>query len=240
MRRVAVFRPADERIEAAVALLESLGVDPVPDPMLEIRPTAALPEPADFVILTSTTGAAIVADAGWDPGDAVVCAVGETTAGALRDAGYEVGVVPGEFSSAGLVAALGSRVKGRTVEVARSAHGGSTLLDGLRDAGAEVHETVLYVLGRPGDSGASADLAAAGELAGALFTSSRTVEHFLAAAEERGIRGEAIAGLNRAVVGAISTSPAATARSHGIEVDVVPERADFEALARTVVERIEG
>ena len=238
MTRVAVFRPADERIETAVELLESLGVEPVADPMLAVRPSGSVPEPADFVVLTSTTGVDLVADAGWDPGDAVVCAVGAKTADALRDRGYEVEVVPEEFNSAGLVAALRDRVGGKRVEVARSAHGSDTLPDGLREAGAAVHETVLYELERPADSGTSADLAAAGELDGALFTSSRTVEHFLAAAEERGEREAAVAGLNRAVVGAISESPAGTAESHGVAVDVVPETASFEALARAVVGRL--
>ena len=238
MTRVAVFRPADERIEAAVALLESLGVEPVADPMLAVRPTGALPQPADFVILTSTTGVDLVADAGWDPGDAVVCAVGATTADALRERGYDVDVVPEEFNSAGLVDTLRDRVAGKRVEIARSAHGSDTLPDGLREAGADVHETVLYALERPEGSGTSAALAAAGELDGALFTSSRTVEHFLAAAEERGEREAAIEGLNRAVVGVISGSPAETAESHGVAVDVVPETASFEALARAVVDRL--
>lgn len=238
MTRVAVFRPADERIEAAAELLESLGVDPVADPMLAVRPTGSVPEPADVVILTSTTGVDLVADAGWDPGDAMVCAVGAKTAAALRERGYEVALVPDEFDSAGLVAALRDRVDGKRVEIARSAHGSETLPDGLREAGAAVHETTLYELERPATSGRSADLAAAGELDGALFTSSRTVEHFLAAAEERGEREAAVAGLNRAVVGAISESPAETAEERGIAVDVVPESAGFEALARAVVDRL--
>jgi uroporphyrinogen-III synthase len=80
-------------------------------------------------------------------------------------------------------------------------------------------------------------MAADRELEGACFTSSLTVENFLAAAAERGVRAEAIAGLNEAVVGAIGEPTRETAEAVGIDVDVVPDRADFEELACRVVER---
>ncbi|WP_416838247.1 uroporphyrinogen-III synthase [Haloferax sp. DFSO52] len=234
--RAAVFRPDDERIDAAVELLESLGATPVADPMLAVEPTDATPEPAEFVVLTSKTGVELLADAGWEPGDAVLCCIGPATADAAREAGWTVDRVPDEYTSAGLVAHLAPDVGGRTVEVARSDHGSQVLLDGLRDAGADVHETVLYRLVRPEGSGASAVMAADGDLEAALFTSSLTVEHFLDAAAERGIREAAISGLNRAVVGAIGAPTRETATSHGIDVDVVPDEATFEALACDVVE----
>jgi len=242
---VAVFRPDDGRLEAAGELLESLGATPLADPMLSIEPTGCLPRRADYVVFTSTTGVEIVARERadgpverWDPGDAAVCAVGETTADALRERGYDVAVVPEEFSSSGLVAALEGRVDGAHVELARSDRASGTLPEELRAAGAEVTETTLYRLARPVESGESASLAVAGELDGALFTSSLTVEHFLAAAEERGVRADAVAGLGEAVVGAIAPGPAETAREAGIAVDLVPDRADFETLACAVVEEI--
>lgn len=236
--RVAVFRPDDERLAQAEELLDSLGADPVADPMLEVRPTGESPREGEYVVLTSKTGVELAAEAGWEPGDATVCAIGASTADALRERGYDVDIVPEEYTSAGLVAALESEVEGAEVEVARSDHGSPVLTEGLADAGAgaDVHETILYRLVRPEGSGESAELAAEGDLDAALFTSSLTVEHFLGAAEERGIREEAIAGLNDAVVGAIGPPTRETAESEGIEVDVVPEVADFERLACAVVE----
>jgi uroporphyrinogen-III synthase len=235
--RVAAFRPDDERLADAVELLESLGADPVPDPMLAVEPTDAAPrEDCDFVVLTSKTGVELAAEAGWAPGEATVCAIGESTAESLREAGYTVDVVPEEFSSTGLVEALASEVAGARVEVARSDHGSSVLTAGLEAAGAYVHETVLYRLVRPAESGESVELAAAGELDAALFTSSLTVEHFLDAAEERGIRDGALEGLKDATVGTIGNPTKETAEGSGISVDVVPERADFETLACEVVE----
>ena len=233
----AVFRPDDERLDEAVELLESLGAIPVVDPMLAIRPTNAVPrEDAEYAVLTSKTGVELAADAGWDPGDATVCAIGTATADALRDVGYAVDLVPEEFSSSGLVEALRAEVEGTRVEVARSDHGSAVLTDGLEDAGAYVHETVLYELVRPQGAGRSAELAADGDLDAALFTSSLTVAHFTDVAEARGLREEAIAGLNDAVVGTIGDPTRETAEAAGIEVDVVPETAEFDALAAEVVE----
>jgi len=235
--RVAAFRPADERLADAVELLESLGADPVPDPMLAVKPTDAAPrEDCDFVVLTSKTGVELAAEAGWTPGEATVCAIGESTADALCEAGYTVDIIPEEFSSTGLVEALAAEVAGARVEVARSDHGSAVLTDGLDAAGAYVHETVLYRLVRPPESGESAELAADGDLDATLFTSSLTVEHFLDAAEERGLREDTLDGLETATVGTIGEPTKETAEAAGISVDIVSERADFETLACEVVE----
>lgn len=235
--RVAVFRPDDGRINDAAALLESLGAEPVRDPMLTIEPTGQTPPEADFVVLTSATGVDVLADAGWAPGNATLSCIGESTAEAAEKAGWTVERVPEQYDSEGMVEELESDVSGKSVALARSDRASQTMPEGLRAAGADVIETTLYRLCRPDDAGKSAELAAAGNLDGAAFTSSSTVEGFLAAAEERGVREAAIAGLESAVIGAIAESPAETAREAGISVDVVPDEADFEALARAVVER---
>ena len=235
--RVAAFRPADERLDEAIELLESLGADPVPDPMLAVRSTGTSPRTdPEYVVFTSKTGVELAADSGWTAGDGTVCAIGDSTAAALREAGVTVDLVPEEFSSTGLVATLEDEVAGARVEVARSDHGSAVLTDGLEAAGAYVHETVLYRLVRPPESGESTELAADGDLDAALFTSSLTVRHFLAAAADRGIREDAIAGLRDATVGAIGTPTKETAENAGVPVDVVPDAASFEELACAVVE----
>jgi uroporphyrinogen-III synthase len=234
--RVAVFRPDDERLAGAVELLESLGATPVPDPMLAVESTGNTPEAASYVVLTSKTGAELLSEAGWDPDGATLVCIGPSTADAARAAGWRVDRVPEEYSSAGLVDLLEHEVGGERVAVARSDHGSDVLLDGLRGAGADVHETVLYRLTRPPGSGQSTVMAAGHELEGACFSSSLTVENFLAAAAERGVRDEAVAGLNEAVVGAIGEPTRSTAELHGIDVDIIPDRATFDALVCLVVE----
>ncbi|MGM0448457.1 MAG: uroporphyrinogen-III synthase [Methanobacteriota archaeon] len=238
--RVAVFRPDDERIESAVELLRSLGAEPVADPMLEVEPTGAVPADAPLVVLTSKTGVELAAEAGWEPGDSGLAAIGPATAAAARKAGWTVDVVPEEYTSAGLVAVLEPRVAGERVVVARSDHGSDVLLDGLRDASAEVTETVLYRLARPTGAGDAAELAAAGDLDAAAFTSSLTVENFLAAAADRGVEEAARAGLADAVVGAIGPPTAETAADRGVAVDVVPDEASFEALATAIVDALDA
>ncbi|MEF8936827.1 MAG: uroporphyrinogen-III synthase [Halovenus sp.] len=235
---VAVFRPDDERAANAISLLDELGVEPLSDPMLAIEATGNQPRTdADYTILTSKTGVELL-DADWQPGG-TLCAIGETTAGQLREAGYDVDIVPEEYTSSGLVDRLAAEVDGARVEVARSDHGSDVLLDGLEGAGAFVHETILYRLTRPAGAGRAAELAAAGDLDAVLFTSTLTVENFLDAAAERGLREATIEGLNDAVVGAIGPPTAETARERGIEVDLVPDTADFEVLARRAVGLLE-
>ena len=238
---VAVFRPDDERIDDAVVLLGELGAEPVADPMLAIEPTGQTPRAdATYAILTSKTGAELAAEVGWEPGDATLCAIGPATADALEAVGYDVDLVPDEYTSSGLVERLAAEpgIADATVEVARSDHGSPVLLEGLRELGADVNETVLYRLARPAASGESAALAASSDLDAACFTSSLTVVHFLEAAAERGDVPETVAGLERAVVGAIGEPTRETLADHGIEADLVASEATFETLAREVVERL--
>lgn len=235
---VAVFRPNDDRLDEAVSVLDGLGAVTVTDPMLAVDPTGRCPrEDAEYTVLTSKTGAERVAAVGWEP-DGTVVAIGPATADALRTVGYRVDLVPAEYSSVGIVEALSDRVDGHRVEVARSDHGTEELLDGLESAGAYIHETVLYRLVRPESAGESAELAAAGDLDAAVFTSSLTVSNFLEVAEERGVRQAAREGLSEAVVGAIGEPTRRTATEAGVVVDVVPEEATFEALATATVGRL--
>ncbi|TKR24587.1 uroporphyrinogen-III synthase [Natronomonas salsuginis] len=238
MSTIAFFRPADDRAESAAEFIGSLGAEPLSDPMLAVEPTGDTPRTdAAITILTSKTGAELVAETDWTPGGELA-AIGTPTAEALEAVGYTVDRLPSEFSSSGLVSELGADAPGASIEVARSDHGSDVLTDGLNDAGAYVHETVLYRLVRPDGAGASTVAAAEGDLGGVCFTSSLTVEHFLAAADDRGLRREAIDGLNRAVVGAIGEPTRETAEALGVDVDVVPETAQFDALAEAVVDRL--
>ncbi|UWG46438.1 Uroporphyrinogen-III synthase [Halanaeroarchaeum sp. HSR-CO] len=237
---VAVFRPNDDRIEAAADLLESLGVEAVSDPMLAVEATGAVPRSdAEYVVFTSTTGVELAAEAGWSPGDQELVAIGPKTADTASDAGFAVDIVPEEYTSAGLVEAMTDHVDGARVEVARSDHGSQVLLDGLERAGAYQHETILYQLVRPPAAGISVERAVGGDLDAALFTSSLTVEHFVEAAEEQGVAAELTPAMVDVTVGCIGPPTRETAEAAGFDVDVVPDDATFDALARAVVDRLE-
>lgn len=237
--RIAAFRPDDGRAARASSLLESLGAEPVIDPMVELQPTGNLPRTdVSTIVLTSPAAATILADAGWDPGEAAICAIGDGTASALREAGYEVSLVPEEYSSSGMVTALADRVDGDRVEVARSDHGSAVLLEGLVDAGAVLTETIIYELEMPADAGFSTERAADGDLHGMLFTSALTVEHFMDAAAQRDVADDVSDHLDEIVVGVIGGPTRDRAEAAGIAVDIVPETADFELLARNVMDTL--
>jgi uroporphyrinogen-III synthase len=84
----------------------------------------------------------------------------------------------------------------------------------------------------------SVEAAARGDLDGALFSSSLTVEHFLDCAKELDLYEAALQGLNEAVVGCIGNPTRDRARALGVEVEVVPEMAEFNTLAQAVVDRM--
>ena len=237
---VAVFRPDDERMAVAVTFLEERGVEPLADPMIEIVPTGAAPDTdAAYIIFTSSTGVELALEAGWTPAAGSVVAIGPKTANALEAAGITVDLIPEEYSSSGLVTALAHDVAGKRVTIARSDHGSDVLPTGLESAGAHVTEIALYRLRRPSEAGRSTDLAAAGELDGAAFTSPLTVHHFIEAARDRDQLEATLHGLTNTVVGAIGSPTAEAVKSYDIEVDVVPAAAEFEALAVAVIAQID-
>jgi uroporphyrinogen-III synthase len=235
---VAVLRPDDNRIAEAVEYLQSLDVSPIPDPMLTIEPIDRVPQHADYCVFTSETGVELVATAGWEQRETTICAVGEQTATALRNQGYSVGVVPSTFTSTGLVDELAAEVKDQTIELARSAHGSDVLVEGLEAAGAVVTETQLYRLEQPATAGQSVSLAVNGELDGILFTSPKTVEHFVQIATERDAVTALQRGLEETVVGAIGSPTEHAVDKHGIAVDAVPDTVSFTQLAEATVRRI--
>jgi uroporphyrinogen-III synthase len=235
---VAVLRPDDTRIEEAIRYLQSLGVTPVADPMLTICPTGKQPRQAEYCIFTSTTGVELAVGCGWEPAEETVCAVGRQTATALRNQGYSVDVVPSTFTSGGLVEELADEVEGKTVEIARSAHGSNVLVRGLEEAGAAVDETQLYRLERPEPAGRSVSLAIDGQLDGILFTSPRTVDHFFEIAMEQDQVTELKCGLEETVIGAIGAPTARAIRDNEVEIDITPESVNFEQLAELTVQEI--
>lgn len=237
--RIAFFRPDDERREAAEAVVAGLGGRPVADPMLAITPTGSNPRvDGDYLILTSRTASELLEADRLRSASGLICAIGDATARALREIGLEVDIVPGTATSVGVVEALAGEVDGARVEVARSNAGTDILVDGLVEAGAYVHETVLYTLERPPKSGHSVDQLVAGDLDALLFTSRLTVEHFLESAAEDSRETAVRERFDEVIVGAIGPPTAGALEAHGIHVDVVAREASFETLAQEVFERL--
>lgn len=106
---------------------------------------------ADILAVTSVNGARELVGQLAANGERIraatkVAAVGDTTAGVLRDLGIGVDVVPAEATAVAMVAALadGEPLDGLRAVLARARHGRPELADGLRAHGVIISELPLY------------------------------------------------------------------------------------------------
>jgi len=169
-----------------------------------------------------------------------LAAIGPTTKKKLESYGLSGSLIPGEYSSEGLVSDLGKDAAGKVIDIPRSFYGSEVLVKGLEDAGATVYQTHVYTLDIP-DGELQEELidkTAAGEISAFAFTSTMMVKNFMKMAEKFSGREEIIARLNEAVVGAIGYPTAQTVESFGIKVDVVPDEFTFEALVAAIKEKM--
>lgn len=157
---VVVTRPAGQGA-ALTDALERHGASVVTLPLTQVVPAdpdevdaelAALAD-ADVVVVSSTNGARLLADAlrrlgTAIPDGALVAAVGDATAAALASCGLRADIVPTGATGGALVTALTARTTpaGRHVVLARARHGRPELPDGLRAAGARVTDIALYTV----------------------------------------------------------------------------------------------
>ncbi|MDV0445563.1 hypothetical protein MmiAt1_11470 [Methanimicrococcus sp. At1] len=169
-----------------------------------------------------------------------IAAIGPTTRKKLESCGLQSSMMPGEYSSEGLVSDLGKDVSGKVIDIPRSFYGSEVLVKGLEDAGAVVYQTHVYTLDVP-EGALQEELiekVLAGEIDAFAFTSTMMVKNFMALADKNGDRDEVIERLNEAIVGAIGYPTAQTVESFGVNVDVVPDEFTFEALVEAMKERI--
>jgi Uroporphyrinogen-III synthase len=171
-----------------------------------------------------------------------IVAIGPTTKKKLESFGLTNSVLPGEYSSEGLVNDLGEQAFGKIIDIPRSFYGSEVLVKGLKDAGATVHQTHVYTLDIPVGplQEELIEKTLAGEIDAFAFTSTMMVKNFMKLAENIGEREEVIEKLNAAVVGAIGYPTAQTVESFGIKVDVVPEEFTFEALVSVMKEKMKN
>jgi uroporphyrinogen-III synthase len=161
-----------------------------------------------------------------------VIAIGPNTEKELKKIGIDNPILPRDYSSEGILEALCPVIKGKTVDIARSAFGTKVLIERLKEYGAMVYETHVYTLNVP--EGAIQkkliERTLAGEVDAFAFTSSMMVKGFMKHAEMLGA-GETIKkALNRAVIGN-------TLKKHGVNTTVIPEEFTFEALLKAMKSR---
>ncbi|MGC2619876.1 MAG: uroporphyrinogen-III synthase [Acidobacteriaceae bacterium] len=154
-----------------------------------------------------------------------IAAVGSATAAALRDWGLAVAVTPAEYVAESLVEALGSRVDGQRVLLARAAVARDVIPDALRARGATVDVVDAYRTVIPEES-----VTAIRTLFGpdgrvpdaATFTSSSTATNFAALLRSAGVafpvamKAVSIGPVTSGTLRGLGWEPAAEADPHDL------------------------
>lgn len=251
---LAIMRPESYR-EKSEAIARDYGFEPVYVPMIQLEGLKdEVFEPfvqrvvkgtSDYVVFTSANGITFTLDKLTKPEKEKfiaalkktrVIAIGPNTEKELVKIGIEKPFLPGDYSSEGIVEALCPEVKGKTIDLARSAFGAKVLIEGLEQCGATVYETHVYTLSIP-EGAAQKELierTLAGEVDAFAFTSSMMVRGFMKHAEKLGAKDTIKETLSRAVVGAIGTPTGNTLEKYGVNADVIPEEFTFEALVKAM------
>ncbi|HEY6780350.1 MAG TPA: uroporphyrinogen-III C-methyltransferase [Thermoleophilaceae bacterium] len=231
---VAVTR-ARAQASGLAARLRELGAQVVETPAIRIEPRPLRLPTLDglaLLCLTSPNGVRLLfeafAAAGLDAralAGVTVAAIGPGTAAALERHGVRADVVPERFVAEGLLEALETMpLAGKRVLVARAAEARDVLPDGLRERGAEVELLALY--DTVAEHLSPEQLAALEQATHVTFTSSSTVRFFLSAG------GVVPPGARIVSIGPVTS---ATAREHGLRVDVEAERHDVDGLVEALV-----
>lgn len=242
-KRILVTRPLAQT-GALVASLTRLGAVPVVFPTIEIaapaengaldRAIAGLSS-YRWVIFTSVNGV----KAFWQRFSALgkgpeafqgvrVAAIGPATTQALAEYGLSPDFVPGEYVAEAILLGLGE-IRGQRILLPRADIARKALVDELTRLGAYPEEIAVYqtLTAHPSPE-ALAELERGVDIA--TFTSSSTVRNFFELLGERApdlLRG--------AVIACIGPITAETARSYGLEVDVIADEYTVEGLVAALL-----
>jgi uroporphyrinogen III methyltransferase/synthase len=217
---------------ASVVELPTIVIDDPADGGDALRNAAAQARSYDWIVLTSANGAGRFLDClrdARDLGGVRVAAIGPGTADALSAAGIRADLVPDDYVAESLLDAFASpeeRDHGRIL-LPRAASARDVLPDGLRALGWQVDVVDAYQTRAATPPQSALEAAAAADII--AFTSSSTVERFLE-----------IAGPTRLppFVACIGPITAATARAHGLTVNVEAPVHSIDGLLDAIVEAV--
>jgi uroporphyrinogen III methyltransferase/synthase len=162
-----------------------------------------------------------------------VVTIGPATAAAVEERGLKVAAVPAEHRAEGIVALMGRRkIEGARVLIPRAALARDVLVNELRRLGALVDVVPVYRTARSREgAGEIRDALRRGALDLITFTSSSTVSSFARLFRKR----DRARGLRKVPVAAIGPITAATARSEGFRVALMPRAYTVPDLTRAIV-----
>jgi uroporphyrinogen III methyltransferase / synthase len=151
---------AEGQLDSVIDEVLKLGGEPVPMPLIEIRPPESWSEldavlsrieTFDWLIFTSANGVRSFLGRMWETardarslGASKLAAIGPSTAAALEKHQLRADVVPAPFRAEELAQALTPHVKGKRVLWVRASRGRDVLPDALVAAGAAFEQVVVY------------------------------------------------------------------------------------------------
>ncbi|HET8687045.1 MAG TPA: uroporphyrinogen-III synthase [Methanosarcina sp.] len=251
---LAIMRPESYR-EKSESLARDYGFKPLYAPMIKLEGVKdegfepfvqrVLAGASDYVVFTSANGITFTLDklSETEKKNVItalkktrVIAIGPNTEKELIKIGIDNSFLPSDYSSEGILEALCPEVKGKIVDLARSAFGAKILIEGLEKCGATVYETHVYTLSIPEGiiQKELIERTLAGEVDAFAFTSSMMVKGFMKHAKGLGAEETIKETLNRAVVGAIGTPTGNTLKKYGVNTHVIPDEFTFEALLKAI------
>ena len=228
--------------------LHALGAIPVEVPVLEIGPPLCFDalddslrhiDQYDWIIFTSANTVRALTERGAVIGvepergaGAKVVAVGNATASAAREAGWNVTIIPETYVAESLVSSIQNQLVGKCVLLARAEVARDVIPDALRSAGATVDVVDAYRNVIPAGAPEQLRRALAEGLHAATFTSSSSVTHLADAAKVAGL-GFPLSGVPAVSIGPITS---ATLREVGWEPAAEADPHDIPGLIAAVAE----
>ena len=250
-KRVLVTRAAHQAGKLSEGL-RALGATPVEVPVLEIRPPesfealdAALRNLAayDWLILTSANTVRALAERALAlgigflrPAGLKVAAVGESTAAAARDVGFQITFTPAWYVAESLVDGLIGRARGARILLVRAEVARDVIPEALRAAGADVDVVDAYRNVLPATAAEELREALAGGIDAATFTSSSSAAHLAQAAAASGVAWP-FAGVPAVSIGPITSG---TLRGLGWEPAIEANTSDIPGLIAAVAQFLES
>ena len=242
-QRIVVTRDRTQASDLADPL-ESLGAEALLLPTIEIC-AAANPKPLDdaiarlesydWLIFTSANGVRYFVDRlDKSPHDlralsARICAIGPATKAAVEALHLKVDRMPKEYVAESLVEAFaGESLQFRRILLPRAAVARDVVPRELARLGATVDDVEVYQTSAPADLAARARIILDRKPQWITFTSSSTVENFIAAAGR-----EALGQIKIASIGPITS---ATLRRHGVEPTVEARPHTIGGIVRAISE----
>ena len=170
-------------------------------------------------------------------GRAELVVIGDRTAQSAQRHGLKVSSMAPESTTEALVQHLSSQVRRGTVALLRSDQGSKRLVEDLKATGWKVEDVPVYslLLDEGEDMQDIMERLDRGDIDALVFPTPAHTQAFLVQLEERSGEDEALSLLEGLTIAAMGQETRERLEAYGIEVNVVPEKAEPSALLRKLM-----